>query len=559
MPLQQPQQPSAPYPSTSQPNMSLTMSNMPLSGAHPAPYGAMPVKPELANPAYYMNAFPPGGAPPPVQGGQMQLQQQPFQQLQQQQQPQLLSNPAYPTYLPPANVQYTGVASSVASAASASTAPGQASQQRQRASASASSGGQGSDEGDGSDGEGGEDGEDDGVWTKEVEDAFEEAFALYPPCGRRKIILNNEGKMFGRNELIARYIRMKTGKGRSRKQVSSHIQVIARKRQREIGERLKHCNQDMQRAAMENLATMSSAQLVSATLNPQAQVAAAAAQPYAEPITLPAATSAAALSAQMQRESLGTILQAVDAEAPASTSPQLSHQHPVTFSTSGAAPRDGPPAPRHQPNQVTLCQLASALEYPNLSIPPVFFVNIENEVLNDPQMEIVEAKLIADKFPQLRERFAQNPAGGFYLIKFWTELPGNMPQAFGFYPSSYWMTARFESQEQITLEVTRSVVSFGKTAQTKTVYLLSSGVLNGKHQYYMMQQPLCEYMQTFIEKLRGLPSRELMNNVLENFSASITVANAATKEVLLNLALIFEVISDDTGSQHNVYRLVDSQ
>ncbi|EJU05704.1 TEA-domain-containing protein [Dacryopinax primogenitus] len=62
------------------------------------------------------------------------------------------------------------------------------------------------------------------VWSADVEEAFHQAIKVVPKLGRRKMQIN--GKLCGRNELIAEHIYKLTGKRRTRKQISSHIQVL---------------------------------------------------------------------------------------------------------------------------------------------------------------------------------------------------------------------------------------------------------------------------------------------------------------------------------------------
>jgi hypothetical protein len=62
------------------------------------------------------------------------------------------------------------------------------------------------------------------VWDDRIEEAFQNALANIEPMGRRK--KSQRGRPHGRNELISEWIMQETGEYRSRKQVSSHIQVL---------------------------------------------------------------------------------------------------------------------------------------------------------------------------------------------------------------------------------------------------------------------------------------------------------------------------------------------
>uniref|UniRef100_A0A8D3D1P4 TEA domain transcription factor 1 n=1 Tax=Scophthalmus maximus TaxID=52904 RepID=A0A8D3D1P4_SCOMX len=378
------------------------------------------------------------------------------------------------------------------------------------------------------------------MWSPDIEQSFQEALAIYPPCGRRKIILSDEGKMYGRNELIARYIKLRTGKTRTRKQVSSHIQVLARRKSREFHSKLK--DQAVKDKALQSMASMSSAQIVSATA-------------IHNKLGLPGIPRPAFPGAGV-RTSIKPFTQQAYPTQPAVTTAISSYE-------STAAP--APTAPAWQgrsigTSKLRLVEFSAFLEQQR--DPDAYnkhlFVHIgqTNHSYSDALLESVDIRQIYDKFPEkkggLKELYGKGPQNSFFLIKYWADLNCNIQDDSG---SFYGVTSQYESSENMTITCSTKVCSFGKQVVEK-VETEYARFENGRFVYRISRSPMCEYMINFIHKLKHLPEKYMMNSVLENFTILLVVTNRDTQETLLCMACVFEVSNSEHGAQHHIYRLV---
>ncbi|XP_058385804.1 transcriptional enhancer factor TEF-4 isoform X5 [Diceros bicornis minor] len=371
---------------------------------------------------------------------------------------------------------------------------------------------EGSEEGTGgSEGAGGDGGPDaEGVWSPDIEQSFQEALAIYPPCGRRKIILSDEGKMYGRNELIARYIKLRTGKTRTRKQVSSHIQVLARRKSREIQSKLKALNVDQvsKDKAFQTMATMSSAQLISA---PSLQAKLGPAGPQASEIF------------QFWPGGSGPPWNVPDVKPFSQTPFSLSLTPPSTDLPGYEPPQALSPPALPPPAPSPPAWQARALGTARLQL-------VEFSAFVEPPDAVDSADL--NWGPSGEEVGAGGSSGGFYGV-----------------------SSQYESLEHMTLTCSSKVCSFGKQVVEK-VETERAQLEDGRFVYRLLRSPMCEYLVNFLHKLRQLPERYMMNSVLENFTILQVVTNRDTQELLLCTAYVFEVSTSERGAQHHIYRLV---
>ncbi|XP_028447666.1 transcriptional enhancer factor TEF-1 isoform X7 [Sander lucioperca] len=390
-----------------------------------------------------------------------------------------------------------------------------------------------------------------GVWSPDIEQSFQEALAIYPPCGRRKIILSDEGKMYGRNELIARYIKLRTGKTRTRKQVSSHIQVLARRKSREFHSKLK--DQAVKDKALQSMASMSSAQIVSATA-------------IHNKLGLPGIPRPAFPGAGLWQGMISAGQPGSSQDIKPFTQQAYPIQ-PVTTAISSYEPTaaPAPTAPAWQgrsigTSKLRLVEFSAFLEQqrdPD-SYNKHLFVHIgqTNHSYSDALLESVDIRQIYDKFPEkkggLKELYGKGPQNSFFLIKFWADLNCNIQDDTG---SFYGVTSQYESSENMTITCSTKVCSFGKQVVEK-VETEYARFENGRFVYRISRSPMCEYMINFIHKLKHLPEKYMMNSVLENFTILLVVTNRDTQETLLCMACVFEVSNSEHGAQHHIYRLV---
>ncbi|XP_037938528.1 protein scalloped isoform X1 [Teleopsis dalmanni] len=465
-----------------------------------------------------------------------------------------------------------------------------------------------------------------GVWSPDIEQSFQEALSIYPPCGRRKIILSDEGKMYGRNELIARYIKLRTGKTRTRKQVSSHIQVLARRKLREIQAKIKvdpngapngvslHLLAEQEKA-LQTMNGMTSSQIVSVQAAKNIALAASALSglhqngtaavppppphPYAHHMHHPHQISGPVNSYLQQQHSTGTNASTA-AGLPHAHShhphPAL-HHHPPLYSgqfwqpglqpstSQDIKPFAQPPYPAGKPSTAVSGDIEAGL--PPAQLPwegraiathkfrllefSAFMEMQRDEIFHrhlfvqlggkpsfsDPLLEAVDIRQISDKFPEksggLKDLYEKGPQNAFYLVKCWadlnTDITGSETGDF------YGVTSQYESNENVVLICSTKVCSFGKQVVEK-VETEYSRLENGRFVYRIHRSPMCEYMINFIQKLKNLPERYMMNSVLENFTILQVMQARDTQETLLCIAYVFEVAAQNSGATHHIYRLI---
>ncbi|CAF0979902.1 unnamed protein product [Adineta steineri] len=363
-----------------------------------------------------------------------------------------------------------------------------------------------------------------GVWSPDIEQSFHEALAIYPACGRRKIILSDEGKMFGRNELISRYIKMRTGKLRTRKQVSSHIQVLAKRKTKEIQTLFKDSNfKESHRSFVIN---QHYHQL--RNVNPTSTIISDNTSSYYNtPVSLFSPTST-------------TPFIDIKSYTPTSTNDFISTTTHCINS-----------------NRLKLVEFAGYIQSKSDMDLKHYLLRISHEAGTDMKSEKIKMNQIVDLFPMLKELYHKVLEDVFYVVKVWVNMDyqDNSNNTYHYY-------SIFESLENnLNICITTKACSFGNTIVEKIENgTMKYNEMNDKCIHRSMNTTMCTFMTDFITKLKtGMYTRDKMNSVLEHLGVLQTVVAKDTNELLLCIAYIFEISESSSlnGTQSAAYRLCD--
>ncbi|CAF3370203.1 unnamed protein product [Rotaria socialis] len=409
-----------------------------------------------------------------------------------------------------------------------------------------------------------------GVWSPDIEQSFHEALAIYPPCGRRKIILSDEGKMFGRNELISRYIKMRTGKSRTRKQVSSHIQVLAKRKSKELQSLFKDSNlKEQHRPFIMNQSyhplrdTPTASPIINDSTSPyytHHRTAVSLFSPTTNMNITPASSSSPFKPTLSPYSSPSTISLWQQSATPY-VDPFISIK---PYSPSSATTTDLIPTASTtnslttrfiSSNRLKLVEVASYVEYKRDIDPRHYLLHISQEAGTVMKPERIKVSQIVDLFPMLKELYDRGPHDAFYVVKVWVNMNH---QEHDFNTHHY--SSIFEcSENNLHICVTTKACSFGNTVAEK----IENGVTKyneiiGKCIHRSIDTRMCSFMINFIKKLRTeVDMRDKMNIVLEHLGVLQTVISKDTDELLLCIAYIFEISESSAGTQSAAYRLCD--
>ncbi|XP_078392533.1 transcriptional enhancer factor TEF-1-like, partial [Cetorhinus maximus] len=344
--------------------------------------------------------------------------------------------------------------------------------------------------------------------------------------------------------------------------VSSHIQVLARRRSREIHSKLK--DQSAKDKALASMAAMSSAQIISATAIQNKLGMSNISRPF--PVTTgtpeffqfwPGAVTSEEASPSQDVKPF--IQQSFAVQPSVGLAPVLGYD----AASVGLSPANSHPAWQGRCIGTPKIRLVEFSAFKEQQRDPEsynkhLFVHIgqSSPSYNEALLESVDIRQIYDKFPEkkggLKELFEKGPSNTFFLVKFWADLSINIQDEAGMF---YGVTSQYESTENMTITCSSKVCSFGKQVVEK-VETEYARFENGHFLYRIHRSPMCEYLINFIHKLKQLPEKYMMNSVLENFTILQVVTNRDTQELLLCVAYVFEVSTSEHGAQHHIYRLV---